>query len=54
MELGKICRLNFLFDKDLLKALQIVERGRITCYIAERSQRKVFQVCKAVGPSVHF
>ena len=39
-----MCRLNFLFGKDLQKALQIIERGQVKCYVAEQSQRKVFQV----------
>ncbi len=45
-----LCRLHFLFDKDLQKALQIIEKGQVKCYIAEQSQRKVFQVWLAALP----
>ena len=37
-------RLNFLFEKIFSRALQVLEKGHVKCYIGERSQRKVFQV----------
>lgn len=40
----QLSRLNFLFDKNLSRALQVLEKGHVKCYTAERSQRKVFQV----------
>ena len=42
-ETPSLCRLHYLFEKDLSKALQIVDKGHIKCYIAEKSGRSVFQ-----------
>jgi hypothetical protein len=39
------CRLHFLFDKDLGKALQIVDKGHVKCFTSANSQRSVFQAC---------
>ncbi|KAK9803872.1 hypothetical protein WJX72_001088 [[Myrmecia] bisecta] len=36
--------LNFLFDKNCGRALQIVDQGGVKCFIAQDSRRKVFQV----------
>ncbi|EIE26450.1 hypothetical protein COCSUDRAFT_39546 [Coccomyxa subellipsoidea C-169] len=48
-----VTRLNFLFEKIFSRALQVLEKGHVKCYIAERSQRKVFQV-RGSRPSDHY
>lgn len=40
----KARRLHHLFDKNLERALQIVDKGDVKCYAAERSGRTLFQV----------
>ena len=40
-----LCRLHLLFDKNLERALQIVDKGDVKCYVAEKSGRTVYQVC---------
>ncbi len=37
-------RLHHLFDKNLERALQIVDKGDVKCYAAEKSGRTLFQV----------
>lgn len=39
-----LCSLHLLFDKNLDRALQIVDKGQVKCYVAQDSQRKLFVV----------
>lgn len=40
----QLLSLHFFYDKQLQKALQLVDSGAVTCFIASVSRRKVFQV----------
>ncbi len=42
-------RLHHLFDKNLERALQIVDKGDVKCYAAEKSGRTLFQVRRRAG-----
>ena len=39
-----LCSLHLLFDKNLDRALQVVDKGQVKCYVAQDSQRKLFVV----------
>lgn len=43
--------LHLLFDKNFVKGLQIVDKGGVTCFVADLSRRQVFQVplCSAAA-----
>lgn len=36
--------LNFLFEKHLSNALQIIDQGGVFCFVGEKSGRRVYQV----------
>eukprot|EP00884_Botryococcus_braunii_P000074 jgi/Botrbrau1/10067/Bobra.0355s0022.1 len=42
--------LHVLFDRQLPRALRIVDSGGVKCFVAQQSRRKVFQV-QGKGPS---
>ncbi|KAK9841789.1 hypothetical protein WJX81_003142 [Elliptochloris bilobata] len=39
-----LIKLHHLFDKNLERALQIIDKGDVKCYVAEKSGRTVYQV----------
>ena len=41
--------LNFLFEKHLSNALQIIDQGGVFCFVGERSGRRVYQVGRRLG-----
>ena len=43
--------LPLLFDKNFVKGLQIVDKGGVSCFVADRSRREAFQVplCSAAA-----
>lgn len=45
----QIVKLHTLFDKNLARALQIVDQRGVTCLVGKDSQRKVFQVFATHG-----
>ncbi|KAK9813349.1 hypothetical protein WJX73_001709 [Symbiochloris irregularis] len=49
---SKLESLNFLFDRNFTRAVQLVEQGAVSCFVAMKSRRTVFQVkgASAKGP----